>query len=218
MYQQVYSIILLKKEYATLKKVQSIYGPQILEAAYTLLCQSWIPQCPILIRRERYWLHNHFAFTVQAVNLSGFSDQSTFEHNTIFGLRISETFGLTWDDIDMENRTLTVNKAVQKRNYGVDVRKATKQKDGKKEKSAWYFSSTKTESSNRTIKFGTALYKALKHAHTSQIKNRLSYGEYYTEHFLKLEKMRKATPYTALFQWNVIRIPLNTVAGSFTMS
>ncbi|WP_313579342.1 tyrosine-type recombinase/integrase [Lacrimispora sp.] len=107
------------------------------------------------------------------------------------GLRISEAFGLTWDDIDFENRTLTVNKTVQKRNYGIDVRKVTKHKNGKKEKSAWYFSSTKTQSSNRTIKFGTALYKALKHAHTSQMKNRLSYGDYYTDHFLKPEKDEK---------------------------
>lgn len=107
------------------------------------------------------------------------------------GLRISEAFGLTWDDIDFENRTLTVNKTVQKRNYGIDVRKVTKQKNKKKEKSAWYFSSTKTQSSNRTIKFGTALYEALKHAHTSQMKNRLSYGDYYTDNYLKPEKDEK---------------------------
>ena len=36
------------------------------------------------------------------------------------GLRISEAFALTWDDIDLEKRTLTVNKTVIKRNYGVD--------------------------------------------------------------------------------------------------
>ncbi len=107
------------------------------------------------------------------------------------GLRISEAFGLTWDDIDLENRTLAVNKTVQKRNYGIDVRKAMTQKGDKKEKSAWYFSTTKTESSNRTIKFGDVLYKALKHAKTSQKKNCLLYGEYYTEHYLRPEKDEK---------------------------
>lgn len=49
------------------------------------------------------------------------------------GLRISEAFALCWDDIDMENRTLSVKKTVVKRNYGVDVRKVLEQK-GKKKK------------------------------------------------------------------------------------
>lgn len=39
------------------------------------------------------------------------------------GLRISEAFALTWDDIDFEKRTLSVNKQVVKRNFGADVRK-----------------------------------------------------------------------------------------------
>ena len=107
------------------------------------------------------------------------------------GLRISEAFGLTWNDIDLENKTLTVNKTILKRNYGVDVRKVLEQKGKKEEKSAWYFSTPKTESSNRTIKFGTALYKALKHAKAMQKRNRLLYGEYYTEHYLKPEKDEK---------------------------
>ena len=48
------------------------------------------------------------------------------------GLRISECFGLTWDDIDFENHTLTVNKQTVKRNYGVDVRQVLKKKGKKK--------------------------------------------------------------------------------------
>ena len=70
------------------------------------------------------------------------------------GLRISEAFALTWDDINLQQRTLTVNKQVIKRNFGADVRQAA-QKKGKKElKSSWYLASTKTATSNRTIKFG----------------------------------------------------------------
>lgn len=103
------------------------------------------------------------------------------------GLRISETFGLTWEDIDFESCTLTVNKTIIKRNYGVDIRKVLEQKGKKEEKSAWYFNTTKTPSSNRTIKFGETLYQALKHAKTEQKKNRLLYGEYYTEHYVKPE-------------------------------
>lgn len=107
------------------------------------------------------------------------------------GLRISEAFGLIWDDVDLDNRTLIVNKSILKRNYGVDVRKVLEQKGKKEEKSAWYFGTTKTESSNRTIRFGDTLYRALKHARTHQNKNRLIYGEYYTEHYLRPEKDEK---------------------------
>lgn len=44
------------------------------------------------------------------------------------------------------------------------MRKVLIQKGKKEEKSAWYFGSTKTFSSNRTVKFGDTLYKALKKA------------------------------------------------------
>lgn len=74
------------------------------------------------------------------------------------GLRISEVFALTWDDIDMKERTINVNKITVKRNYGVDVRKVLEQKGKKEEKSAWYFGSTKTYSPNRIVKFGETLY------------------------------------------------------------
>lgn len=48
------------------------------------------------------------------------------------GLRISETFGLTWNDINFDRNTITVNKQIVKRNFGVDVRKAFKEKGKKK--------------------------------------------------------------------------------------
>ena len=70
------------------------------------------------------------------------------------GLRISETFALTWDDIDFEKRNLTVSRQIVKRNYGADVRKAVEKKGKKELKSSWYFTTPKTESSTRTVKFG----------------------------------------------------------------
>lgn len=107
------------------------------------------------------------------------------------GLRISEAFALTWDDIDMEKRTLSVNKITVKRNYGVDARQVLKHKGKKEEKSAWYFGTPKTLSSNRIIKFGETLYQALKYAKTKQAENRLLYGEYYTDIYKKPEKDEK---------------------------
>lgn len=107
------------------------------------------------------------------------------------GLRISEAFALTWDDIDLENKTLTVNKQIVKRNFGADVRKAV-EKAGKKEmRSSWYFATTKTASSVRTIKFGDALYQALKQERTAQLKNELKYSGCYTIHVLKRETDEK---------------------------
>lgn len=86
------------------------------------------------------------------------------------GLRISETFALTWDDIDLENRTLTVSKQVIKRNFGADVRRAV-EKTGKKEMlSSWYFTTAKTASSIRTTKFGDTLCQALKQGRASWLK------------------------------------------------
>lgn len=107
------------------------------------------------------------------------------------GLRISEAFALTWDDVDFENRTLTVSKQVVKRNFGADVRKAV-EKTGKKEmRSSWYFTTPKTASSTRTVKFGDTLYQALKQEHTAQLKNELKYGEYYTVQVIKKERDEK---------------------------
>lgn len=103
------------------------------------------------------------------------------------GLRISEAFALTWDDIDLDKRVLTVNKQVVKRNFGADVRKVVEKKGKKEQRSSWYFTTTKTLSSTRTVPFGESLYLALKHEKTEQKKNEMKYGEYYTVHVLKKE-------------------------------
>lgn len=107
------------------------------------------------------------------------------------GLRVSEVFGLTWDDIDFKNRTLSVNKITIKRNFGVDVRKAFQKKGKKEEKSAWYFGTPKTKTSIRTIKFGDTLYQVLKDARLKQKENEWKYGEYYTNIYKKPEKDEK---------------------------
>lgn len=106
------------------------------------------------------------------------------------GLRISEAFALTWDDIDFDTKTLTVNKITVKRNNGQPSHKM-KGKEGRDHKSAWYFGTPKTDNSVRTIKFGDALYHALKNARKKQMANKIRYGEYYTDIYLKPEKDEK---------------------------
>lgn len=107
------------------------------------------------------------------------------------GLRIGEVFALTWEDIDLKEKTLDVNKLVYKRNYGVDVREVKKQKGKKEEKSAWYFGDTKTPASVRKIKIGDTLVNELREYKKMQMKNQLMYGEYYTQIFKKEEKDEK---------------------------
>lgn len=102
------------------------------------------------------------------------------------GLRISESFGLTWDDIDLDKKTLTVSKQIVKRNFGADVRKVVEKKGKKELKSSWYFTTPKYNSF-RTIKIGDTLCEALRIEKTKQIANELKYGEFYTVHVLKKE-------------------------------
>lgn len=103
------------------------------------------------------------------------------------GLRISEAFALTWDDIDFDKRTITVSKQVVKRNFGADVKRAAIGSKDKTAKSSWYFTTTKTASSQRTVKIGETLYQALKAEKTAQMKNELKNGEFYIIHVLKKE-------------------------------
>ena len=107
------------------------------------------------------------------------------------GMRISEVFALTWDDVDFENRTISVNKQIVKRNYGVDVRQVLKSKGKKEEKSSWYFQSLKTASSERVIKFGDTLYDVLKNELKYQEDNEKTYGDYFTIHVIKPETDEK---------------------------
>ena len=95
------------------------------------------------------------------------------------GLRIGEVTGLTWDDVDFENKEITVNKITIKRN------------PENEKKSSWYFSDPKTDTSSRIVKIGDTLYNFLKEEKVRQQKNELKYGEYYTVHVLKQEKDEK---------------------------
>ncbi len=108
------------------------------------------------------------------------------------GLRISEVFALTWDDIDLDERTLTVSKQVAKRNYGNDIKKTKAKKRSKSPSSSWYFASTKTETSYRTVKFGETLHRALKEEKIRQAKNELKYGDMYAIQVISPETDEKS--------------------------
>lgn len=79
------------------------------------------------------------------------------------GMRAAEVCGLTWDCIDFNNKTITVEKIIIK-----------------KEKE-WVFGTPKTISSNRTILIGNTLVNILKQHRKLQMENKLQYGQYYTD-------------------------------------
>lgn len=128
--------------------------------------------------------------TKEVENLLNRFKQSPYQYYAILvgyytGLRVSEVYGLTWDDIDFEKRTLTVNKIAKK----LDKDCSGTRKGGirGKAKTKWYLGACKTASSYRTIKIGDSLYKALKEYKELQEKNKILYGDLYMKHYLKEE-------------------------------
>lgn len=81
------------------------------------------------------------------------------------GLRISECFALTWDDVDFETGTISVNKQMVSRKIG----NAT----------CWALREPKY-GSRREIKFGKTLCQVLRAERKRQTENELKYGEYFT--------------------------------------
>lgn len=100
------------------------------------------------------------------------------------GLRIGEVYALTWDDIDLNEGYISINKGIYKRYHTLQDKKL-------EEKSAWYFGDTKTYSSIRKIKIGKTLVSELKEYKKLQLENQLYYGEYYTDIFKKAETDEK---------------------------
>ena len=103
------------------------------------------------------------------------------------GLRISETFCLTWDDVDFDNKTISVSKQIVKRKIGEDTRSNTSSPQKLKEdRHDWYFTEPKYDSS-RVIKIGDILLNALIKEKERQEENERKYGEYYMVQVLKTE-------------------------------
>jgi integrase len=89
------------------------------------------------------------------------------------GTRVSECCALTWDDVDLENKFVYVNKQVIK-----------------KDKKQWYFSTTKTQTSIRKIAIGDTLANILKKHQKDQMINKLKTGQYYKIYYLEESTQR----------------------------
>lgn len=80
------------------------------------------------------------------------------------GLRGGEVCALQWDNLDLENKTLTVEHTLVSKGKGI-----------------FELGTPKTKSSYRTIKIGDTLVNILKKHRLYQKKNKLEYGQYYTD-------------------------------------
>ena len=89
------------------------------------------------------------------------------------GMRISEVFGLTWNDIDLENGIIHVTK--QSIRYKPDNNVKTK----------WTLGKTKTKAAVRSFKIGSTLFELLQRENIRQKQNRLLYGQYYVKYGTK---------------------------------
>ena len=89
------------------------------------------------------------------------------------GCRIGEVMALTWDDIDFEKGTLSVNKLIYKR------------------EKKWCFGSTKTKSSVRTMLIGKTLIDILRKHKKYQLGKRLEYGQYFIQQY-EIEELNSA--------------------------
>lgn len=85
---------------------------------------------------------------------------SVISYNT--GLRLGECLALTWDDIDMKNRIITVTKTVITKDNKAVVQ-----------------AMPKSESSIREVNFGQKLYDALRKIRMCQNRTMLEKGPYY---------------------------------------
>ena len=127
-------------------------------------------------------------FTKEEINmiLNRFENNHAFYYAALTayytGLRVSEVFGLTWEDIDFENKTLTVNKNIVEKNQNGSTH--GRHLSGKAT-TVWYFGTCKTKSSYRTIDIGDTLVKALKDFKEEQEKNKIEYADSYMKHYAK---------------------------------
>lgn len=80
------------------------------------------------------------------------------------GMRAGEVCALTWDCVDLKEKTITVEYTLIGKGKGI-----------------WELGTPKTKSSYRTIEIGDTLVNILKKHRKNQLENKLRYGKYYKD-------------------------------------
>ena len=133
-----------------------------------------------------------------------------FKNNKVFicafltacytGMRTGEVFALTWNDIDLDNRIIKINKTV----YAKD----------KEENGRWYLGTTKTIGSQREIYICDTLYSFLLKYKELQNNYKKEFGKNYKYYILEEVK----NEYGKLVEYKIIKSnsKLNRVEMVFT--
>lgn len=99
------------------------------------------------------------------------------------GLRLGEAFALTWDDVDLDNKMLSVNKQVQWRQFPrTEEQRRLTNGQSLTECGRWYFSSTKYKS-DRVIEMDDELCRLLSDEKERQIKAEAYYADRYVHYY-----------------------------------
>lgn len=101
-------------------------------------------------------------------------------------MRTGEVFALTWNDIDLDNRIIKINKTVYAKH--------------KEENGRWYLGTTKTLDSSREVYICDTLYSVLFDYKKLQLKYKKEYGKKYKRYILKEVKNK----YGKLVEYKVI--------------
>jgi integrase len=103
------------------------------------------------------------------------------------GLRLGETFGLTWNDIDFENKTIEINRQVQWRPDKTRTRRNKMKSNGSNEagNGYWYFSEPKY-GSYRIIDIDDEIIELLKKEKAKQEKAEAYYEDLYQRYYVDI--------------------------------
>lgn len=99
------------------------------------------------------------------------------------GLRLGEIYAVTWDDVDFENNTLSINRQVQwfqeeRSKEEIKINNGTKKSNG----GFWYFSEPKYKS-YRIIDLDKVLLEVLQKEKQKQERAKAYYDEYYVRYY-----------------------------------
>ena len=101
-------------------------------------------------------------------------------------MRTGEVFALTWDDIDLDNRIIKINKTVYAKN--------------KEEKGRWYLGTTKTMGSQRDVYICDTLYNILLDYKNTQDNYKKQYAKKYKRYVLEEVKNK----YGKLVEYKIV--------------
>ena len=99
------------------------------------------------------------------------------------GLRLGETYALTWDDIDLDEKKISVNKQIQWRQFKrTDEEKKLQNGKNTDNCGCWYYSSTKYKS-DRVIEIDDELFVLLCNEKEKQNSARQYFGDRYARYY-----------------------------------